>query len=143
MQSALVWPNKLHAMARVRPNLSPFALMAQLPRPMHALWGCLLPTQISSRPLFLGAIPTGAAFCVRWVMLALLLIPTAQPFQWPVFPFTPTAVAFSFDQDCAIEALGASDIDIDINLNIGEASATIYTCDLTYDYVRINAEYTT
>ena len=48
-----------------------------------------------------------------------------------------------FDQDCAIEALGASDIDIDINLNIGEASATIYTCDLTYDYVRINAEYTT
>ena len=48
-----------------------------------------------------------------------------------------------FDQDRAIEALGASDIDIDINLNIGEASATIYTCDLTYDYVRINAEYTT
>ncbi len=48
-----------------------------------------------------------------------------------------------FDQDCAIAALGASDIDIDINLNIGEASATIYTCDLTYDYVRINAEYTT
>ena len=48
-----------------------------------------------------------------------------------------------FDQDHAIEALGASDIDIDINLNIGEVSATIYTCDLTYDYVRINAEYTT
>lgn len=48
-----------------------------------------------------------------------------------------------FDNNQAIEALGASNIDIDIDLNAGEASATLYTCDLTYDYVRINAEYTT
>ena len=48
-----------------------------------------------------------------------------------------------FDKNEAIEALGASDIDIDINLNDGKETATIYTCDLTYDYVRINAEYTT
>ncbi|MBT4137482.1 MAG: bifunctional glutamate N-acetyltransferase/amino-acid acetyltransferase ArgJ, partial [Candidatus Latescibacteria bacterium] len=48
-----------------------------------------------------------------------------------------------FDNDQAIEALGASNIDIDIDLSIGEACATLYTCDLTYDYVRINAEYTT
>jgi len=48
-----------------------------------------------------------------------------------------------FDREGAIEALGASEIDIDIDLAQGSASATIYTCDLTYDYVRINAEYTT
>ena len=58
-------------------------------------------------------------------------------------PIYDNGSGLPFDQDCAIEALSASDIDIDINLNIGEASATIYTCDLTYDYVRINAEYTT
>ena len=58
-------------------------------------------------------------------------------------PIYDNGSGLPFDQDRAIEALGASDIDIDINLNIGEASATIYTCDLTYDYVRINAEYTT
>ena len=58
-------------------------------------------------------------------------------------PIYANGSGLPFDHDCAIKALGASDIDIDINLNIGEASATIFTCDLTYDYVRINAEYTT
>ena len=48
-----------------------------------------------------------------------------------------------FDKKQAIEALGASNIDIDIALNNGEASATLYTCDLTYEYIRVNAEYTT
>ena len=48
-----------------------------------------------------------------------------------------------FDKKQAIEALGASEIDIDIALNDGSESATIFTCDLTYEYVRINAEYTT
>ena len=80
MQFALVWPNKLLAMARGRPNLLLCALMVLLPRQMRARWGCLSPTQISSRPLFLDAIPTGAAFCVRWVMPAWRWIPTAQPF---------------------------------------------------------------
>ena len=48
-----------------------------------------------------------------------------------------------FDRAKAIQALSASDIDIDIHLGDGSATATIYTCDLTHDYIRINAEYTT
>ena len=48
-----------------------------------------------------------------------------------------------FDHDRAVDALSASDVAIAIDLSSGDASATIYTCDLTYDYVRINAEYTT
>jgi glutamate N-acetyltransferase/amino-acid N-acetyltransferase len=48
-----------------------------------------------------------------------------------------------FDHDAAVEALGAEEIPIDIDLGSGDGEATIYTCDLTYDYVRINAEYTT
>ena len=48
-----------------------------------------------------------------------------------------------FDKKQAIEALGATNIDIDIALNNGDASATLYTCDLTYEYIRVNAEYTT
>lgn len=32
---------------------------------------------------------------------------------------------------------------IRVVLNIGEASASAYTCDLSYEYVKINAEYTT
>ena len=48
-----------------------------------------------------------------------------------------------FDTDDAIRALSADDVDIEIELGQGDRSATVYTCDLTYDYVRINAEYTT
>ena len=35
------------------------------------------------------------------------------------------------------------EITIIIGLGLGKASAETYTCDLSYDYVRINAEYTT
>ena len=35
------------------------------------------------------------------------------------------------------------EIEILIGLHQGKASAETYTCDLSYDYVRINAEYTT
>jgi glutamate N-acetyltransferase/amino-acid N-acetyltransferase len=35
------------------------------------------------------------------------------------------------------------EIEIIIGLHMGKASAETYTCDLSYDYVRINAEYTT
>ena len=33
-------------------------------------------------------------------------------------------------------------IRIDLNLNQGKYQAEVYTCDLSYDYVKINAEYT-
>jgi len=39
--------------------------------------------------------------------------------------------------------LASSDISVDIDLGMGEAGATVYTSDLSYDYVKINAEYTT
>ncbi|WP_456341787.1 bifunctional glutamate N-acetyltransferase/amino-acid acetyltransferase ArgJ [Thermovibrio sp.] len=35
------------------------------------------------------------------------------------------------------------EVEIELNLNLGKESFTYLTCDLTYDYVRINAEYRT
>ena len=35
------------------------------------------------------------------------------------------------------------EVEIEVALGVGRASARIWTCDLSYDYVRINAEYTT
>ena len=32
---------------------------------------------------------------------------------------------------------------VNVNLHLGDYSATAWGCDLTYDYVKINAEYTT
>jgi glutamate N-acetyltransferase/amino-acid N-acetyltransferase len=49
----------------------------------------------------------------------------------------------AFDQEQLTAAMGDADIPIDIDLGRGAAQAEIFTCDLSYDYVRINAEYTT
>ncbi|MBP2045044.1 bifunctional ornithine acetyltransferase/N-acetylglutamate synthase [Methanobacterium aggregans] len=43
----------------------------------------------------------------------------------------------------AEEVMENSEINITVNMNLGEYSATAYGCDLSYDYVRINAEYST
>ncbi|MBE6493986.1 MAG: bifunctional ornithine acetyltransferase/N-acetylglutamate synthase [Methanosphaera stadtmanae] len=43
----------------------------------------------------------------------------------------------------AEEIMKSEDIFITVNLHDGDCSATAYGCDLTYEYVRINAEYTT
>jgi glutamate N-acetyltransferase / amino-acid N-acetyltransferase len=44
----------------------------------------------------------------------------------------------------AAEYLRGSEIDVEINVGVGgEGRATIYTCDLSAEYVRINAEYRT
>jgi glutamate N-acetyltransferase/amino-acid N-acetyltransferase len=37
--------------------------------------------------------------------------------------------------------LKGRDIRIDVDLGIGRGKATVWTCDLTYDYIRINADY--
>ncbi len=49
--------------------------------------------------------------------------------------------AVPFDEDAALEALSDVEVAIDVDLHLGDGSATVWTCDLTYDYVRINGEY--
>jgi len=41
------------------------------------------------------------------------------------------------------EVLKAKDIKIKVDLNLGKGSARVWTCDFSYDYVKINAEYHT
>ena len=43
----------------------------------------------------------------------------------------------------AAEKMRAREFTVNLDLRLGKASATILTCDLSYDYVKINAEYTT
>lgn len=49
----------------------------------------------------------------------------------------------SWELETAEEIMQEEEIKITVDLSLGEAEATAYGCDLTYDYVRINAEYTT
>ncbi|WP_079914271.1 bifunctional glutamate N-acetyltransferase/amino-acid acetyltransferase ArgJ [Paenibacillus sp. 32352] len=48
-----------------------------------------------------------------------------------------------FDEDRAEEYLKGELVQIHVNLNMGSETATAWGCDLTYDYVRINAAYRT
>ncbi|MBN1308552.1 MAG: bifunctional glutamate N-acetyltransferase/amino-acid acetyltransferase ArgJ [Chitinispirillaceae bacterium] len=48
-----------------------------------------------------------------------------------------------FDQTKAHNALKKKVVSIEINLGMGKASAVAHTCDFSYDYVKINAEYHT
>jgi len=43
----------------------------------------------------------------------------------------------------AAEYLKNKDVTVEVNLGAGSSSATVWTCDLTAEYVRINAEYRT
>ncbi len=46
-----------------------------------------------------------------------------------------------FSEEEAKEVLSADEIQILVDLNQGEAEATAWGCDLTYDYVKINGDY--
>ena len=48
-----------------------------------------------------------------------------------------------YDGEELSAAMQADEIGIDIDLAMGRAATEIFTCDLTYEYVRLNAEYTT
>lgn len=51
--------------------------------------------------------------------------------------------AADFDEADAKAHLEQKDVVIAIDLGVGSATATVWTCDLSYDYVKINAEYRT
>ncbi|MDQ0202654.1 bifunctional glutamate N-acetyltransferase/amino-acid acetyltransferase ArgJ [Pectinatus haikarae] len=49
----------------------------------------------------------------------------------------------SFDKKALQKIMAEHDIIIDIDLSLGSADATVWTCDLSYEYVKINGEYHT
>lgn len=48
-----------------------------------------------------------------------------------------------FDEEAALDYLKGDTVVIDVDLHMGECEAVAWGCDLTYDYVRINAAYRT
>ena len=56
-------------------------------------------------------------------------------------PVLRRGLPVEFDEDEALHRFKETQIDIDCNLGEGEGSAVIWTCDLTHDYISINADY--
>jgi len=48
-----------------------------------------------------------------------------------------------FEADALKQVMAERDIAITLDLGVGSAQATVWTCDFSYEYVRINGEYTT
>ncbi len=52
-------------------------------------------------------------------------------------------IPLDFDEDKAVSIMKEEEVTVFIDMNEGEAAATAWGCDLTYDYVKINADYRT
>lgn len=52
-------------------------------------------------------------------------------------------MAAKFEEKALRAAMAEREIRVDMYLGAGSANATIYTCDMSYEYVKINGEYTT
>lgn len=46
-----------------------------------------------------------------------------------------------YDEAPVARHMKGQEIDIEADVGVGQASATVWTCDLTYEYIRINADY--
>ncbi len=46
-----------------------------------------------------------------------------------------------FDEDFAVKIMKEDEVTVFVDMHEGEAEATAWGCDLTYDYVKINADY--
>lgn len=54
-----------------------------------------------------------------------------------------SGAGIDFDEDVAKKILSEDEIDINVTLRDGDAKASAFGCDLTYDYVKINGDYRT
>ena len=50
-------------------------------------------------------------------------------------------VPLAFDEEIAKRIMQASEVTVFVDMHEGESEATAWGCDLTYDYVKINADY--
>ena len=58
-------------------------------------------------------------------------------------PVCRAGLTVPMDEDDMLRRFDAPEVEITVNLGMGEASARIWTCDLTHDYVTINGDYRT
>ncbi|HEX9093341.1 MAG TPA: bifunctional glutamate N-acetyltransferase/amino-acid acetyltransferase ArgJ [Coriobacteriia bacterium] len=100
---------------------------------------------IANSPLFKTAVFGGDANWGR-VAMAVGKSPAAvDPDRLEiVFAGVTTCVegtGLEFDEAAAAEALASDHVEVLVDLHLGGEQATVWTCDLTYDYVRINGDY--
>ena len=97
----------------------------------------LVKTAIAGRDANWGRIAaalgrSGAAFAQQDVDIDIMGIPVCRG-----------GLALAFDEDEALRRFGLPEVAIDVDLGAGTAQTTIWTCDLTHEYITINGDYRT
>ena len=102
---------------------------------------------IANSPLFKTAVFGGDANWGRVVMALGKSSATVDPDKVEVvfagITVCRDGTGFEFDEQAASAALAEPEVDVVVDLHLGEGEATVWTCDLSYEYVRINGEYRT
>ncbi len=75
---------------------------------------------------------SGATFQQEDVDISILGIPVCR-----------NGLALAFDEEEALRRFENPEVDIAIDLGAGEACTTLWTCDLTHEYISINGDYRT
>ena len=102
---------------------------------------------IADSPLFKTAVFGGDA---NWGRVAMAIGKSGARVDPAAFDITFAGVAtcvagqaVPFDEETASDALAEHEIEVCVDLHVGQGTATVWTCDLSYEYVRINGDYRT
>jgi len=102
---------------------------------------------VANSPLFKTAIFGGDANWGRVVMAvgksSAIVDPGGIEVVFAGITMCKDGTGFAFDEKAASAALGEPEIEVVVDLHVGDFEATVWTCDLSYEYVRINGEYRT
>lgn len=71
------------------------------------------------------------------------MVPEKTVISFGGIPVYANGLGAEFDQDALHKVMSEHDIVIDIEMGMGDASATVWSCDFSYEYVKINGEYHT
>ena len=58
-------------------------------------------------------------------------------------PIVQDGIASDYLESEAVTEMKEKEVSVTINFHIGSENATVWTCDFSYDYVKINADYRT
>ncbi len=71
------------------------------------------------------------------------MVPEKTVVKFGGIPVYAYGVGAEHDEEALKQVMSQKDIVIDIDMGLGEAEATVWTCDFSYEYVKINGEYHT
>lgn len=71
------------------------------------------------------------------------ILPEKTVVKFGNIPVYAHGVGAKFEESALKKVMSAKEIDIDIELGLGNVDATVWTCDFSYAYVKINGEYHT